>query len=98
MKKSIIIALAILLGLPCMAAEQLPPREQTLKTLIKVNDHYLKKHPDPLLGIPYYSRKKVYEANIWTRAVYFEGLMALHSIYPDNRYYDYAYNWADGFD
>ena len=34
MKKSIIIALAILLGLPCMAAEQLPPRDQTLKTLI----------------------------------------------------------------
>ena len=98
MKKSIIIALAILLGLPCMAAEQLPPRDQTLKTLIKVNDHYLKKHPDPLLGIPYYSRKKVYEANIRTRAVYFEGLMALHSIYPDNRYYNYAYNWADGFD
>lgn len=23
--------------------------------------------------------------------------MALHSIYPDNRYYDYAYSWADGF-
>ncbi|MCM1522589.1 MAG: glycoside hydrolase family 88 protein [Muribaculaceae bacterium] len=76
---------------------KLPPRAETLKTLIKVNDHYLKKHPDPLQGIPYYSRKKVYEANIWTRGVYFEGLMALYSIYPDNRYLDYATEWADGF-
>ena len=97
MKKMILIALTLLIGLPSMAADELPPREQTLKTLIKVNDFYLKNHPDPLLGIPYYARKKVYEANIWTRAVYFEGLMALHSIYPANRYYDYAYKWADGF-
>ena len=82
---------------PAVLAENLPKREEILKTIVKVNDHYMKKHPDPLLGIPYYSRKKVYEANIWTRSVYFEGLMALHSIYPANRYYDYAYKWADGF-
>lgn len=75
----------------------LPSRRETLKTLVKVNDHYMKKHPDPLEGIPYYSRKRVYEANIWTRGVYFEGLMALHSIFPRNDYYDYAYQWGDGF-
>lgn len=93
-----IVILAVSFGaLSAGAAENLQPRDEVLKTLIKVNDHYLRKHPDPLLGIPYYSRKKVYEANIWTRAVYFEGLMALHSIYPANRYYDYAYKWADGF-
>ncbi|MDE6394298.1 MAG: glycoside hydrolase family 88 protein, partial [Duncaniella sp.] len=34
---------------------------------------------------------------IWTRAVYFEGLMALYSIYPSNRYLEYATEWADGF-
>lgn len=91
------LIIALIVASSAFAAEQLPPREQTLRTLIKVNDHYLKKHPDPGTGIPYYSRKKVYEANIWTRAVYFEGLMALHSIFPDNRYYDYATDWADKF-
>lgn len=80
-----------------MAQSRLAPREETLETLIKINDFYLKNHPDPLKDIPYYSRNKVYEANLWTRAVYFEGLMALYSIYPENRYYDYAYNWGDGF-
>lgn len=99
MKKSLIAVLIAIVSLPmCIGAraEQLPQRNETLKTLIKVNDFYLKNHPDPLAVIPYYSRKKCYEANIWTRGVYFEGLMALHSIYPDNRYYDYAYQWADG--
>lgn len=80
-----------------LAAQLLPNRDETLKTLVKVNDHYMKKHPDPLLGIPYYSRNKVYEANIWTRGVYFEGLMALYSIYPAKAYMDYATEWADGF-
>ena len=76
-------------------AVEIPNQKETLNTLIKVNDYYLKKHPDPYEGIPYYSRKKVYEANIWTRGIYFEGLMALHSIYPANRYYDYAYQWGE---
>ena len=79
-------------------AEELQPRPEILKTLINVNNYYMKQHPDPLLGIPYYSRKKVYEANIWTRAIYFEGLMALYSIYPDNKLLNYAMEWAEGFD
>ncbi len=86
------------MSIPAFAAkEQLPPRKETLNTLIKVNDFYMKRHPDPYESIPYYSRKKVYEANIWTRGIYFEGLMALHSIYPDNKYFDYAREWADKF-
>ena len=97
MEKLILTVIAMLLALPSYGAEALPPRHEILKTLIKVNDHYLDKHPDPLLSIPYYSREKVYEANIWTRAVYFEGLMALYSIYPANRYYDYTYRWGEGF-
>ena len=32
--------------------------------------------------------------NIWTRGVYYEGLMSLHSIYPREDYYEYAYDWA----
>lgn len=94
MKKllALLVLAAVAIG---VQAVELPNQKETLNTLIKVNDYYLKKHPDPYEGIPYYSRKKVYEANIWTRAIYFEGLMALHSIYPANRYYDYAYQWGE---
>ena len=33
-------------------------------------------------------------SNIWTRGVYYEGLMALYSIYPKENYYQYTYDWA----
>lgn len=97
MKKLFLTLLSIFFILPNLGAEQLPSRRETLNTLVKINDLYLKNHPDPLKEIPYYSRKRTYEANIWTRAIYFEGLMALYSIFPNNKYYDYAYNWGDGF-
>lgn len=92
--KKIAVMLLVIFAFSTQAVE-IPSQKETLNTLIKVNDYYLKKHPDPYATIPYYSRKKVYEGNIWTRGIYFEGLMALHSIYPDNRYYDYAYQWGD---
>src|SRR5690606_22315936 len=31
----------------------------------------------------------------WTRAVYYEGLMALYGIDVDKRYYDYAVQWGE---
>ncbi len=96
MKK--ILLLAVLLGwsfTPLMA-EELPSREERLELTKRVNEYLMtKKHADPTAVMPYYSRKKVYESNIWTRAVYYEGLMALYAIHPDNRYYDYAVRWAD---
>ncbi|MCM1332745.1 MAG: glycoside hydrolase family 88 protein [Bacteroides sp.] len=94
MKKLLALLMLAVVAVGAQAVE-IPNQKETLNTLIKVNDYYLKKHPDPYEGIPYYSRKKVYEANIWTRGIYFEGLMALHSIYPANRYYDYAYQWSE---
>lgn len=95
MKKPILMLLAAMLLAGSVAAQEIPSRTETLRTLIRVNDYFMKKHADPTAVMPYYSRKKVYESNIWTRAVYYEGLMALYGIYPENRYYDYAYDWAD---
>ncbi|MBO5350230.1 MAG: glycoside hydrolase family 88 protein [Alistipes sp.] len=96
MKK--ILLLAVLLGwnFTNLMAEELPSREERLELTKRVNEYLMtKKHADPTAVMPYYSRKKVYESNIWTRAVYYEGLMALYAIHPDNRYYDYAVRWAD---
>jgi len=39
--------------------------------------------------------KKVWPSNLWTRAVYYEGLMALYSVDPKKEYYDYAMSWAN---
>jgi hypothetical protein len=34
-------------------------------------------------------------SNIWTRAVYYEGLMSLYKIDKQRSYYDYALQWGE---
>ncbi|MBQ3070539.1 MAG: glycoside hydrolase family 88 protein [Tidjanibacter sp.] len=96
MKKIRLLFLLLSLSVGSVVAQELPSRDKILEVTKRVNEYLMtKKYPDPTAVMPYYSRNKVYESNIWTRAVYYEGLMALYSIYPDNRYYDYAMRWAE---
>ena len=96
MKKLFIAALALFLGgIGMLKAQEIPDQKETLKTLIKVNDFYMKNNPD--CRQPSYVNK-MRPSNIWTRAVYYEGLMALYSIYPDDRYYNYTYQWGEFHD
>lgn len=90
------ILLFLLLLLPSVSeAQPAPDRDGVLATMVRANDYFMRKYADPTAVIPYYARKKCYESNLWTRAVYYEGLMALYAIHPENRYYDYACCWAD---
>jgi rhamnogalacturonyl hydrolase YesR len=56
------------------------------------NDYFMKKYADPTIPT---NVKKVRPSSLWTRAVYYEGLMALNAIDPQQRYVDYAMQWAD---
>lgn len=71
---------------------EIPSQKATLATLVKVNNYFMKNWPDP--GQPTFV-KKMRSSNLWTRAVYYEGLMALYSIYPDPKYLQYAMDWGD---
>lgn len=94
MKKLFIAALVFALGgTNILHAQNLPDQKETLNTLIKVNKHYMKNNPDCTL--PSFVKGKMRSSNIWTRTVYYEGLLALYSIYPDTEYYAYAYQWGD---
>lgn len=94
MKKLFIAALVFALGgTNILHAQNLPDQKETLNTLIKVNKHYMKNNPDCTL--PSFVKGKMRFSNIWTRTVYYEGLLALYSIYPDTEYYAYAYQWGD---
>ncbi|REE05509.1 glycoside hydrolase family 88/105 protein [Marinoscillum furvescens] len=70
-------------------------REQVLQSMQLANDYFMEKWPDP--SIPIVGRK-TWPSHIWTRGVYYEGLMALHSIYPKEKYIDYAVSWAEAHD
>lgn len=94
MKKLFIAALVFALGgTNILHAQNLPDQKETLNTLIKVNKHYMKNNPDCTLSS--FVKGKMRPSNIWTRTVYYEGLLALYSIYPDTEYYAYAYQWGD---
>lgn len=94
MKKKIIMLLALVtIAFNNISSQIDLDRNETLKVLIKVNKYFMNKHSD--YRSPMFVNNRIWPSNIWTRAVYYEGLMALYSIYPHDDYYRYAYDWAE---
>ncbi len=85
-----------LITLLTMAASALTMTAQTtaddvLGTVRKANNYFMAKYSDPTVPT---NVKRVRPSSLWTRAVYYEGLMALYEIDPDQRYLDYTDRWA----
>ncbi len=70
-------------------------RSDVLAALRKANDYFLVTYPDPHAPIKLEAKNTEYPSNIWTRAVYYEGLMDLYKIDPQIRYLDYLKAWGD---
>ena len=65
-----------------------------LEVAHRTNNYFMTKYSDPTIDT-YVKKKRT--SNLWTRAVYYEGLMALYEIEPQQRYLDYAmnsYKWS----
>ncbi len=97
MKQNVLIVsiFLFLFGLDLIAQ---PQQEEVIHMLELANDHFMQKYPDP--GKPTFVGKER-PSNLWTRGVYFEGLMALaeverlmgstkHEIYKK-----YIYDWGE---
>jgi unsaturated rhamnogalacturonyl hydrolase len=73
----------------------LPARGAVLSAMRLSNDYFMQKWPDPSVAIV---TDKSRPSNIWTRAVYYEGLMALYAVDADaarnTSYYNYAVSWG----
>jgi unsaturated rhamnogalacturonyl hydrolase len=67
-------------------------QQQVLDKMILANDYFMHKWPDPGKEIV---TNRARPSNIWTRGVYYEGLMALYNTNKDKRYYDYAVQWGE---
>jgi rhamnogalacturonyl hydrolase YesR len=92
-KRDIIIFTTIFLFFAFVStAQQLPDRNEVLKQMVLANDFFMKKWPD--VGKTIVTNRER-PSNIWTRGVYYEGLMALHEIYPKPEFYDYAVTWGE---
>lgn len=60
--------------------------------MVLANDYFMKKWAD--VGKTIITTKER-PSNIWTRGVYYEGLMSLYKIKPQKAYLDYAVSWGE---
>jgi len=91
MKKSTFFLIAILAAFSGQA-QQLPAKKKILKTMRLTNQYFMDKWPDAGKSIFTNIERP---SNIWTRAVYYEGLMALYQVDRKQSYYDYALQWGE---
>ncbi len=87
-----ILAAAMLSGTGSLTAQSLPSKKNVLEQLRLANHYFMQAWPDPGKEIV---TNQARPSNIWTRAVYYEGLMALYSIDKKKEYYDYAVSWGE---
>ena len=73
-------------------AQSLPAKKDILAVMKLTNQYFMNKWPDPGKEI---ITNRARPSNIWTRAVYYEGLMALYGLSPDKKFYDYAVLWGE---
>lgn len=90
MKKYVWLPL-ILLCLCSVASGRLPEKKDIIEKMTLVNDHFMSEWPNPGDSIHIKGHRP---SNIWTRAVYMEGLLALNEVDSQKRYVDYAIDWA----
>lgn len=91
------ICLALLVCFVQSYAQKTPSKSSVMAAMKLTNAYFMQKWPDPGASI---TTNITRPSNIWTRAVYYEGLMALYALKPEKEYYDYAvdfgvkHNWG----
>lgn len=73
-------------------AQSIPAKKDVLAVMKLTNKYFMTKWHDPGKEIV---TNRARPSNIWTRAVYYEGLMALYNLSPDKKYYNYAVLWGE---
>ena len=83
--------LAFCTGGTYLFAQKAPDKKTVLKQMELTNDCFMNKWPDPGKEIVTNIARP---SNIWTRAVYYEGLMELYRLNSNKALYDYAVDWG----
>jgi rhamnogalacturonyl hydrolase YesR len=92
---STIIASVIITSIGCSSTKKVQggvKKGEVLSAMRLTNKYFMEKWPD--------AGKTIFTnierpSNIWTRAVYYEGLLALYSIDKKKEYHDYALQWGE---
>jgi len=85
------LSLLLFLAALTLSATAQTTADEVLGIARKVNDYFMQKYEDPTVPTNW---KRVRPSSLWTRAVDYEGLMALQAVDPEDRFVDYALTWA----
>jgi len=88
-----VLSTCAVIGMIGGAYAQQPAKTEVLAGMTLANNYFMQKWPDP--GTSITVKNVTRTSNLWTRAVYYEGLMAMYKIDPQKKYYDYAVDWGD---
>lgn len=96
-QKMVGVALLMLMMVDAAHAQQLPKKKQIVADMTTANNYFMAKWPDPGATVTVTTNGKpvTRTSNLWTRAVYYEGLMAFYQVEPLKKYYDYALDWSE---
>ncbi|WP_215225101.1 glycoside hydrolase family 88/105 protein [Echinicola shivajiensis] len=87
-----VLLIALLFSASWTRAQELPSQKEIMDQMVLTNQYLMNKWPDPGVNV---ITNKERSSNLWTRAVYYEGLMALYALKDDKAYYDYAVKWGE---
>ena len=90
------IAAFLFLQVENTSAQTLSPKDSVLKQMELANDYFMAKWPNP--GAPIVHPDRSRPSNLWTRAAYYEGLMALYYTNKDEKLFNYAVDWGKSHD
>jgi rhamnogalacturonyl hydrolase YesR len=91
MKKSFVFLILVLLMNPILFAQF--DKNETLSKMHLAKSYFIQKWPDVGKMIPRPDR--IRPSNIWTRAVFYEGLMELYKIDPKSEDLKYMVDWGE---
>lgn len=73
-------------------AKKAPSKTSVLKNMRLANSWFMRAYPEP--GENIVVKKVSRKSNLWTRGVYYEGLMELYRLDPDTAFLNYALRWG----
>jgi rhamnogalacturonyl hydrolase YesR len=89
--QKVCMAFFMLLAMSAIA-QPLPKKKEILNVMHLANNYFMNKWPDAGKTIV---TNKERPSIIWTRGVYYEGLMALYAVDKEKTNYDYAVQWGE---
>jgi unsaturated rhamnogalacturonyl hydrolase len=84
---------SLFLSSACLFGQKIPSQASVINSMRVANNYFMATWPDPAQKIVL---DKVRTSNLWTRGIYYEGLMDFYTIDSDKKYIDYAVAWGEG--